>query len=79
MFELATQFFYSVNICLLQRTCSTVVFQWFCTGEIHESLEKETFPISESFLLQGVLYHKGSISLDHSSEYPMFFSFQRSL
>lgn len=50
MFELATQIFYAVNICLLQRTSSTFVFQWFCTAEIHESLEKYTFPMNEASL-----------------------------
>lgn len=70
--------FYIVNIYLLQRISSTVAFQWFCTAEIHESLQKY-FSRQVSFLVQVVLYHKGSISLDHSSVYPTLFSFQRSL
>lgn len=42
-------------------------------------LTKTDFSHQGSFLVQVVLYHKGSISLDHSSVYPISFSFQRSL
>lgn len=49
MFELTTQITES-KIYLLQRTCSASVFQTFRTVEIQESLQKQTFPVSESSL-----------------------------